>query len=79
MQEKHIHSSSCSVPQFPTCGRTAKAYFYNPVTKDSSWTRPPPKPPPPPPAPVKPKMDPVKAAGLIPGTKDPEDWHLELE
>eukprot|EP00435_Cladocopium_sp_Y103_P026040 s1304_g6.t1 len=56
--------------------RTAKAYFYNPVTKDSSWTRPPPKPPPPPP-PVKPKMDPVKAAaaaaGLIPGTKDPEE------
>ena len=54
-------------------GRTAKAYFYNPVTKDTSWKRPPPKPPPPPPIP-KPKMEKVKApTGLIPGTKDPED------
>ncbi|CAK9076199.1 unnamed protein product [Durusdinium trenchii] len=56
--------------------RTAKAYFYNPVTKDSSWTRPLPKPPPPPPAPPgKPSQEvSLLKAGLIPGTKDPEDW-----
>jgi len=61
---------------FSSC-RTGKAYFYNPVTKDSSWTRPSPKPPPPPPLP-KPKTETTTAVvktatGLIPGTKDPED------